>query len=160
MGNLVIVLYPNKTEILIGEGTLFWYCTFDGSNTSVVTMYTTSGAQNAQHQWKHPCCKAFLYIKQSHILFLLTTCNLTWIENQTPSGQSYTLISTCTFSVGVLVALQSMTKTVVSQVKALDKAISGRQVGQAKGPWLTRRIQTTDQGMKFSFTANTRDRLD
>ena len=53
--------------------------------------------------------------------------------------------------------LQSMTNTVVGQVKALDKAISGKAGG---GPWLTRRIQMTDQGMKFSFTANTRDRLD
>lgn len=77
-------------------------------------------------------CKAFLHIKWSHILFLLTTCNLTWIENQTPSGQSYTLISTYTFSVGVLAALQAMTKTVVSQVKALDKAISGKGAGSSQ----------------------------
>ena len=154
-------------------------------------MYTTSSAQNTQHQWTEAIahvnapsyinvqaywtfagntltsiggnthgCKAFLCIKWSHILFSLATCNLTQIENQTPSGQTYKLILTCTFSAGILVTLQSMTKTVVGQVKALDKAISGRQVGQAKGPWLTRRIQTTDQGMKFSFTANTRDRLD
>ena len=126
-------------------------------------MYTTSGAQNAQHQWTETIttagapsyinvqayktfsgntltstggntlgCKAFLRIKRSHILFLLATSNLARFEGQTPSGQSYTLISTCAFSSGILAALQSMTETVVSQVKALDKAISGKVAGSSQ----------------------------
>ena len=126
-------------------------------------MYTTSGAQNAQHQWTETIthvsapsyinvqaywtfagntltsisgntlgCKAFLHIKRSHILFSLATCNLTQIENQTPSGQTYKLILTCTFSAGILVTLQSMTKTVVGQVKALDKAVSGKAGGSSQ----------------------------
>ena len=74
-------------------------------------------------------CKAFLRIKRSHILFSLATCNLTRLENQTPAGQSYTLTSTCPFSVDLLATLQSMTKTVATQVKALDKLISGRVTG-------------------------------
>ena len=76
-------------------------------------------------------CKAFLHIKRSHILFSLTTCNLTHLENQTPSGQSYTLILLCPFSAGLLEILQSMTKTVAAQVKALDKLLSGRAAGSS-----------------------------
>ena len=74
-------------------------------------------------------CKAFLCIKWSHILFSLVTSNLIWMENQTPSGQNYTLVLTCPFSTGTFATLQLMIETVVAQVKALDKHVSGRAAG-------------------------------
>ena len=98
------------------------------SYTNIQTFRIFSGSTLTRISGNTLGYKAFLCIKWSHILFSLTTCNLTCLENQTPSGQSYTLISLCPFSAGLLETLQSMTKTVAAQVKALNKLLSGRAV--------------------------------
>jgi len=143
-GNFIIVLHPDTKlkEIIIGE---------------VVTMYTTSGARNAQHQWiasitsvsissyvniqvyrrfsgdtlsSLSCgllgCSTFLRIPRTHTLLSLASCTIPRLDQATPAGQPYTLITPPSFAMETLKLLQTRAANILLMVKDLKKLVNGQ----------------------------------
>ena len=113
------------------------------TTTSIfVTMYTTSGARNAQHQWipsitsvgipsytnvwvfrpfSSDTLSSFLRVPRERILFSFASCVISRSDNMTPAGQPYVLATLTAFAANILRILQAQSIQVFSSIKELKR---------------------------------------
>lgn len=108
----------------------------------LVTMYTTSGARNAQHQWipsitsvgipsytnvwvfrpfSGDTLSSFLRVPRERILFSFASCVISRSDNMTPAGQPYVLATLPAFAANILRILQAQSIQVFSSIKELKR---------------------------------------